>query len=92
MPIWKGIRDENFKLQEIDLEKGDLVYMYTDGYTDQFGGAKGKKFKYRQMKALMQSICNQPLSEQKRILDDIINNWKGNLEQTDDILVIGFKI
>jgi serine phosphatase RsbU (regulator of sigma subunit)/rhodanese-related sulfurtransferase len=92
MPIGKGERTESFKQQSIDVEPGDLFYLYTDGYTDQFGGPKGKKFKYKQMKALLQSICNQPLNEQKRILDDIINNWKGDLEQTDDILIIGFKI
>jgi serine phosphatase RsbU (regulator of sigma subunit)/rhodanese-related sulfurtransferase len=92
MPIGKGERADNFKQQTIDVEPGDQFYLYTDGYTDQFGGAKGKKFKYRQMKALLQSICNQSLAEQKKILDDIINNWKGDLEQTDDILIIGFKI
>jgi len=92
MPIGKGVRSDNFKQQAIDVEPGDLFYLYTDGYTDQFGGPKGKKFKYKQMKALLQSICNQPLNEQKKILDDIISNWKGELEQTDDILLIGFKI
>ena len=92
MPIGRGERTDNFKQQIIDVEAGDIFYLYTDGYTDQFGGAKGTKFKYRQMKALLQSICNQPLSEQKKILDAIISNWKGDLEQTDDILIIGFKI
>jgi len=92
MPIGKGERSDNFRQQNIDIEEGDLFYLYTDGYTDQFGGPKGKKFKYSQMKALLQSICNQPLIEQKKILDDIITNWKGNMEQTDDILIIGFKI
>jgi len=92
MPIGKGERTDNFIQQTIDVEDGDIFYLYTDGYTDQFGGPKGKKFKYKQMKALIQSICNQPLDEQKKILDAIISNWKGDLEQTDDILIIGFKI
>jgi serine phosphatase RsbU (regulator of sigma subunit)/rhodanese-related sulfurtransferase len=92
MPIGKGERTENFKQQTLDVETGDIFYLYTDGYTDQFGGPKGKKFKYKQMKALLQSICNQPLDEQKKILDGIITNWKGDMEQTDDILIIGFKI
>jgi len=91
MPIGKGDKIENFRQQVIDIEEGDTIYLYTDGYTDQFGGGKGKKFKYKQMKALLQSICNQPLNEQKKILDDIITNWKGDLEQTDDILILGFK-
>lgn len=92
MPIGKGDRADNFKQQIIDIEEGDTIYLYTDGYTDQFGGGKGKKFKYKQMKALLQSICNQPMNEQRKILDDIITNWKGDLEQTDDILIIGFKL
>lgn len=91
MPIGKGDKTESFRQHEIDIEAGDIFYLFTDGYTDQFGGGKGKKFKYKQMKALLQSICNQPLIEQKKILDDIITNWKGDLEQTDDILIIGFK-
>ncbi len=92
MPIGKGERTDNFKQQTVDVETEDIFYLYTDGYTDQFGGPKGKKFKYKQMKALLQSICNQSLAEQKKILDAIISNWKGDLEQTDDILIIGFKI
>lgn len=92
MPIGKGERADNFKQQTIDIESGDTFYLFTDGYTDQFGGTKGKKFKYKQMKALLQSISNQALSEQKKILEAIISNWKGELEQTDDILIIGFKI
>jgi len=92
MPIGKGERTDNFTEQIIDVEPGDMLYLYTDGYTDQFGGPKGKKFKYKQMKALLQSICNHSLAEQKKILDAIISNWKGDLEQTDDILIIGFKI
>lgn len=91
MPIGKGDKTENFKQHVIDIMEGDTFYLYTDGYTDQFGGGKGKKFKYKQMKALLQSICNQPLNEQRKILDEIICNWKGDMEQTDDILIIGFK-
>jgi serine phosphatase RsbU (regulator of sigma subunit)/rhodanese-related sulfurtransferase len=92
MPIGKGERTESFKQQTVDVKTGDIFYLFTDGYTDQFGGPKGKKFKYKQMKALLQSVCNQSLAEQKRILDAVISNWKGELEQTDDILVIGFRI
>jgi serine phosphatase RsbU (regulator of sigma subunit)/rhodanese-related sulfurtransferase len=92
MPIGKGERTEDFKQQTVDVKAGDIFYLFTDGYTDQFGGPKGKKFKYKQMRALLQSICNQSLAEQKRILDAVVGNWKGQAEQTDDILVIGFKI
>lgn len=90
MPIGKGIRSDDFKQHVVDVEPGDIFYLFTDGYTDQFGGPKGKKFKYKQMKALLQSICNQSMAEQKKILGAIIDNWRGNLEQTDDILVVGF--
>lgn len=92
MPIGKGIKSDDFKHHIVDIESGDLFYLYTDGYTDQFGGPKGKKFKYRQMLALLQSICNQSMAEQKKILEAIIDNWRGNLEQTDDILMVGFKV
>lgn len=92
MPIGIGVNQNEFTQQTVDVQPGDLFYLYTDGYTDQFGGPKGKKFKYKQMKALLQSICNQPLVEQRKILDAIITDWKRDLEQTDDILIIGFKI
>jgi serine phosphatase RsbU (regulator of sigma subunit)/rhodanese-related sulfurtransferase len=92
MPVGKGIRQDNFRQQVIDLVPGDLFYLYTDGYPDQFGGPRGKKFRYKQMKALIQSISSQPMQEQRKILEAIIENWKGNLEQTDDILIIGFKV
>lgn len=92
MPVGKGERNENFTQQIVDIEPGDIFYLYTDGYTDQFGGPKGKKFKYKQMKAVLQSISSQSLEEQKKILDATISNWKGDMEQTDDILIIGFRI
>lgn len=92
MPIGKGIKADNFTNQTVDVEDGDLFYLYTDGYTDQFGGSKGKKFKYKQMKALLQSISNQAMDEQRKILEAAISNWRGSLEQTDDILLVGFKL
>ncbi|TND10317.1 MAG: protein serine/threonine phosphatase [Bacteroidetes bacterium] len=92
MPIGKGERNETFKHQEIDLRKGDMIYLYTDGYADQFGGLKGKKFKYKQMVELMLSVHQKSITDQGNIFDETIEQWKGGLEQTDDILVIGFKI
>ena len=75
-----------------DLTDNDVVYMFTDGYADQFGGPKGKKFKYKNLKDLLLKIYQLPFDEQKEIAEATINNWKGNVEQIDDILLIGFKI
>jgi serine phosphatase RsbU (regulator of sigma subunit) len=81
-----------FTLQEVDLEKGDIVYTFTDGYADQFGGEKGKKFKYKQLQEILIQNWALPMEEQKQILDDKFEKWKGNLEQIDDVLIIGVKI
>jgi serine phosphatase RsbU (regulator of sigma subunit) len=75
-----------------DLTDNDVVYMFTDGYADQFGGPKGKKFKYKNLKTLLLEIYQLPFDKQKEIAVAKINDWKGNLEQIDDILLIGFKI
>jgi len=74
------------------LEKGDTIYIFTDGYADQFGGPRGKKFKYRPFKELLLSIQSKNMEEQKRILLETIEDWQGELEQVDDILVIGVKV
>ena len=81
-----------FSLQTISLQKGDIIYTFTDGYADQFGGQKGKKFKYKQLQEKLLAIKDLPLSDQKDILDKEFEKWKGNLEQVDDVLIIGLKI
>jgi len=80
-----------FKEQVIDIKKGDVVYLFSDGYADQFGGEDEKKFKYDRFKKLLLSIHNKPMAEQKAILEKTHDDWKGNLEQVDDILVIGIR-
>lgn len=92
MPIGKGENNSSFTLQKIDSQKGDTIYFYTDGYADQFGGPKGKKFKYKQLNSLLLDKYEKPMNEQKNILEQKINEWKGNLEQVDDILVIGIRL
>ncbi len=92
MPIGKGEKNNSFTLHTIDTRKGDTLYFYTDGYADQFGGAKGKKLKKRTLENLLISIHKKTMEEQKQILAATIGNWKGNLEQVDDILVIGMRI
>jgi sigma-B regulation protein RsbU (phosphoserine phosphatase) len=76
----------------IPLEKGDCIYLFTDGYADQFGGPLGKKFKYKKFQDLLIEIQDNTIREQKHILNFHHEQWKGNLEQVDDILVIGVKI
>jgi serine phosphatase RsbU (regulator of sigma subunit) len=93
MPVGKfDEQEENFTQQIIQLQKDDLIYALTDGYADQFGGQKGKKFKYKQLKDLLLANCSLPLEQQKNIFEKTINDWKGNMEQVDDILLIGVKI
>ncbi|MDQ3046154.1 MAG: SpoIIE family protein phosphatase [Bacteroidota bacterium] len=76
----------------IPLEKGDAVYLFTDGYADQFGGPFGKKLKYRQFQNTLLEIQSESMADQKQILDQLHLKWKGELEQVDDILVIGIRI
>jgi len=80
-----------FTNHEIKLQKGDTVYIFSDGYQDQFGGPKDKKFKKQKMKKLLLSIQNKNMAEQEEILNKTIEDWKGDIEQIDDILVIGVR-
>jgi serine phosphatase RsbU (regulator of sigma subunit) len=85
-----------FTNHEIQLHKGDSLYMASDGYQDQFGGPKGKKFYSKFLKQMLIEICEKPMAEQKEILDKTIEDWKNNydekFEQTDDITIVGIKI
>ena len=93
MPIGAGHNsDELFKDFEMTLQKGDLVVSFTDGYADQFGGPKGKKFKYKQLEELLLMNAHLPMNEIKQKLNDTIETWKGNLEQVDDICLLGIRI
>lgn len=81
-----------FTNQLIPLKDGDCIYTFTDGFADQFGGPKGKKFRYKQFEQILLTNSHLDFSEQKNILNHTHENWKGTLEQVDDILVIGVKI
>jgi transcriptional regulator with GAF, ATPase, and Fis domain len=81
-----------FRLNEIDLASDLMLYLFSDGMADQFGGPKGKKFKQRQLMELLLANSDKPLGEQKNILDKTFEDWKGNLEQVDDVLVIGIRL
>lgn len=82
----------NFTNHNIKLSKGDSVYIFSDGFADQFGGEGKKKLMTKNFKKLLQSIQHLGMPEQEEHLDNAIENWKGNLEQVDDILVIGIRI
>jgi serine phosphatase RsbU (regulator of sigma subunit) len=92
MPVGKGERTESFTLHTLELKAGDSLYVYTDGYADQFGGPKGKKFKYRQLNELLLAISSTPLLQQKTVLETEFANWKGGQEQVDDVLVVGIRM
>jgi serine phosphatase RsbU (regulator of sigma subunit) len=91
-PIGKFDWMNPFTNHTIQLDKGDTIYIFSDGYIDQFGGEKGKKFKTKAFKALLLSIQEKPMDEQKKIIDESFETWKGNLEQIDDVCVIGVRI
>lgn len=69
-----------------------MIYTFTDGYADQFGGPKGKKFKYKQLEEILVSISTLPIQKQKTILTQKFERWKGNLEQVDDVLIIDVRV
>jgi serine phosphatase RsbU (regulator of sigma subunit) len=92
MPVGMHSEMKPFTLRSLDLQKGDVVYTFTDGLADQFGGPKGKKFKYKQLEEILLRIHKLPMEEQKIHLDRSFEDWKGQLEQIDDVLVIGVRI
>ena len=93
MPIGVHDRDKNsFTNMEFSMHKGDMYYILSDGYIDQFGGPKGKKFMTKRFKQLILDIHTKPMEEQKEILWQTILEWRGEIEQIDDIIIIGIKV
>ncbi len=91
-PIGKYVAEEKpFTLHQLTMEKGDRIYLFSDGYIDQFGGIKGKKYKTNQFKRFILSIQNHSIHEQQSLLMTEFTNWKGNKSQTDDVLVCGLE-
>ncbi|MCB0395874.1 MAG: SpoIIE family protein phosphatase [Flavobacteriales bacterium] len=82
----------HFTNHSFELKKGDCIYIFSDGYADQFGGPEGKKFKYKAFKELLLDIRDRPMPEQGKVLDGVITDWMGDLEQVDDICVIGIRV
>lgn len=93
MPVGKGHDDRQpFTYNQVSLYPGDVIYTLTDGFADQFGGPRGKKFKYKALEELLLSVHQLPMDEQHRHLSKVFADWKGPLEQVDDVLLIGVRI
>ncbi|MCZ8286628.1 MAG: SpoIIE family protein phosphatase [Bacteroidia bacterium] len=92
-PIGK-FRDEvlPFERKTVSVEKGEMIYLFSDGYADQFGGSKGKKFKYKHLQELLTSIARLPLNQQRETLETALKDWQGDHDQVDDILIVGIRV
>ena len=92
MPVGISQKNESFTNYQLSYEEGDTLYLFTDGFPDQFGGPKGKKFKYKQLEDVLINGSLLPLAQQSDLLNNKFEGWKGNLEQVDDVLIIGIKL
>jgi serine phosphatase RsbU (regulator of sigma subunit) len=93
MPVGKHDKDaESFSLQTVNLQKGDIIYTLTDGFSDQFGGENGKKYMIKTLKQLLLQIASLTMQEQQQKLAQEFTNWKGENEQVDDVCIMGVKI
>ena len=91
-PIGGTGENKTFTNHSFEINKGDSIYIFSDGFADQFGGLKGKKYGYAQFRNFLLSIQNYSMSEQLNLMNEEFNNWKGELEQLDDVCLIGLKI
>ena len=87
-----NFREQTFKNHLIPIQKSDIIYIFSDGFADQFGGPDGKKYKYRRFRHLLLNLHQLPMEKQHEILENNVLEWRGEQEQVDDILVIGIKI
>jgi serine phosphatase RsbU (regulator of sigma subunit)/cytochrome c-type biogenesis protein CcmH/NrfG len=92
MPVGAGEKTDSFRLFTVQLEENDCLYLYTDGFADQFGGTSGKKFMSKNLNNLILDIHNKPLKDQRELLFASFNKWKGQLDQVDDVCIVGLKI
>ncbi|HUX95760.1 MAG TPA: SpoIIE family protein phosphatase [Bacteroidales bacterium] len=92
MPIGYYENMRPFPKHKVKIERGDMLYMYSDGYVDQFGGPEGKKFKSKRLKNLLLEICNQSMDQQKDMIEKNFLEWKGDIPQIDDVVVVGIAI
>jgi ligand-binding sensor domain-containing protein/serine phosphatase RsbU (regulator of sigma subunit) len=92
MPVAIHTKMENFTKHEIEVIPGDSLYIFSDGFADQFGGTEGKKFKYKQFKQTLLDIRDKEMKVQGDLLTNTFNDWRGDCEQIDDIVILGFKV
>jgi serine phosphatase RsbU (regulator of sigma subunit) len=93
MPVGKHDKQHiPFTKNTIALAKGDMIYAFTDGYADQFGGESGKKFKYKSLQELLLSISQEPVNKQREMLEQRFEQWRQNFEQIDDVCVVGIRM
>lgn len=92
MPVGKSPKGNAFSKHAINGGPGDMLYLITDGFKDQFGGPAGKKYKHKNFVSLLKKIHAQPLERQRNELQDEFEKWKGSQEQVDDVLVIGIRL
>ncbi|MBN8694826.1 MAG: tetratricopeptide repeat protein [Bacteroidetes bacterium] len=92
LPVGQSESESQFNNYSFQLQKDDMLYLFTDGYADQFGGPKSKKFMYHRLNELLVSIHHLPVSKQQTALADAFENWKGALDQIDDVCIIGIRI
>jgi serine phosphatase RsbU (regulator of sigma subunit) len=90
-PIGKYLNAKEFTLNEIEIQKNDIFYLFTDGFQDQFGGEKQKKFRVAQMKELFLSLNKNSMDDQAEIIENTFENWKGDNEQIDDVCILGIR-
>lgn len=91
-PIGKTDNPLPFTTHTLELEPGDTLYIFTDGYQDQFGGERGKKFKAGKLRELLLRLQPESMEKQKELIHQAFNNWKGDLEQVDDVCIIGVRL
>jgi len=91
-PIGKFPRRTEFIDHQIQLKDGDAVYLFSDGYADQFGGERGKKLKYKAFKHIIKTFGHEPMEVQCKVLEKRFEEWRGDLEQIDDVCILGIKI
>ena len=91
-PIGIHWEEKDFSTQKVGLKEKDAVYVFSDGYIDQYGGDQRKKFKTRKFKELLLSIQLESMGMQKKLIEETFEKWRGNIEQIDDICVIGVRV
>ena len=91
-PIGTYIKPEDFTNHTLEIQKDDMIYIFTDGFVDQFGGEKGKKYRLKNLLTLLISISTKALNEQNTILKQEFECWKGSEDQIDDVCIMGVRV